>query len=80
MHSSWKGGGGPWGFIQILFRGVLGVVRKSRKGRGPLSPPPLFRVLLHFYVTIFGPYPPPPPVCIYDWGLDNQYWLKPRTS
>ncbi len=39
--------GGPWGFGQIVFRGVLGVVRKSRRSG------PLFCVLLHLYVTIF---------------------------
>jgi hypothetical protein len=52
--------GGPWSFGQILFRGVLGVFRKS-KGSTFLT----VCVLLHFYVTIFWslPPPPPPPLC-----------------
>jgi hypothetical protein len=59
-------GRGPWGFGQILFRGVLGVVRKSRGVHFFC----LFHVLLHFYVTIFGPYPlpPPPPLCAFMIG------------
>jgi hypothetical protein len=52
---------GSLGLGQILFRGYLGVVRKSRGS-------PFFRVLLHFYVTNFktllSPHPPLAPVCI----------------
>jgi hypothetical protein len=56
MYSSWKlRGGGPWGCGQILFRGVLGVVRKYREYP--------FCVLMHFYVTIFWTLPPRPPLC-----------------
>jgi hypothetical protein len=54
--------GSPWGFGQILLRGVLGVVRKFRG-----SP---FSCLLHFYVTIFQTVPTLPlPVCIYEAEL-----------
>jgi hypothetical protein len=57
MHSSWKSrGGGPWGFGQILFRGVLGVVRKSRMV--PFSP--FFMFYSIFMRKFFGPYHPPP--------------------
>ena len=45
--------GGPLGFGQILLRGVLGVVRKSRR----LS----FFVLLHFYNQTFQTFSLPPP-------------------
>ncbi len=48
------GGGGPWGFGQIVLRGVLWVVRKSRG----------FCVLFHFYATIFRTLRPSPlPLC-----------------
>ncbi len=52
MHSSWKsrGGGGPSG--QILFRGVLGVVRKSRGST-------FFVFYCTFMWQFFIPYPPP---------------------
>ncbi len=40
------GGGGPKGFCQILLRGVLGNVRKSRGS--------LFHVFLHFYDQFFA--------------------------
>jgi hypothetical protein len=32
MDSNWKSRGGPRGLGQIILRGVLGVVRKSRGG------------------------------------------------
>ncbi len=50
------GRGGPWGFGHILFRGVLGVVRKSRGVH-------FFCLFFVFYCIFmwlfFGPYPPP---------------------
>ena len=49
-----RGGGGPWGFGQIILRGVLRVVRKSR---GVLN----IRVLLDFYEKVFKLYPRPAP-------------------
>ncbi len=69
MHSSFKSrGGGPWGFGQILLRGVIGVVRKSRST--------LFRVLLHFYDQIFWTLPPllpaPPPPLVFIYGEGRQ--------
>jgi hypothetical protein len=76
MHSSWKSGGGPWVFWQILLRGVLGVVRKSVGGGV---------VLLHFYVEVFKNLyrgymrcpPLLPPVCIYVW---NIFWPSDVTK
>ncbi len=67
MHSSWKPRGGPWGFRQILLRGVVGVARKSR-GSGPLLSCfitfllPSFSKFATFHYTSS-------PVCVYD---DNQ--------
>jgi hypothetical protein len=49
--------GGPWGFGQILFRGVLGVVRKSGGGA-------LFSCFIAFYVTFFRTLP-------HDYGWDR---------
>jgi len=52
MHSSWKsrvGGGCPWGFGQILWRGVLGIVRK------PWGSP------FSCFFCIFRTLPPSPP-------------------
>jgi hypothetical protein len=42
------GGGGLWGFGQILLRGVLGVVKKSRRG-------PLFSCFIAFLCANFAP-------------------------
>jgi hypothetical protein len=75
------GVGGPWGFGQILFREVLGAVKKSRG-----SP---FRVLLHFLSQFFGLYPPP---CMhlckkyqswsqtFDTRNSKKYWSWSRRS
>ncbi len=53
-----RGGGGLRVSAKFFWGGYLGL--SENLGRS------IFRVLLHFYVTIFGPYPlPPPPVCIY---------------
>jgi hypothetical protein len=41
----------PWGFGQVLLKGVVGVAKKSRGG-------PYFRVLLHFYDQVFQTLPP----------------------
>jgi hypothetical protein len=62
MHSSWKFRGGLWGFGQNLFRGVLGVVKKSR---GPIFC--LFSCFIAFLCDNFWdltPAPPPPP-CVH---------------
>ncbi len=64
MHSSWTSReGGPWGFSHILFRGYLGL---SENLGGPLFLP-FFRVLLHFYVTIFRTLPPPPSLVFFPF-------------
>ncbi len=54
-----QGGGGSWGFGQIIFGGVFGVVRKSRGSS--------FCVLLHFNVNFFRtlPLPHDPPSCVH---------------
>ena len=54
-------GGGPWGFVQILLKGYLGLPEKLGV--------PYFRVSLHFCDQIFKTLSllPPPTVCIYLW-------------
>ena len=64
MHSSWESRG-PGG-------GVLGVLAKFFLGS------PLFRVLLHFYVTIFRTLPPSP--YVYNYETDYKLFISPWLS
>ena len=64
------GRGGPWGFGKILFRGVLGVVRKSRVGVLFFA----FLCFIAFLWTIFLDITPlPPPMCASM--VDNRFGL-----
>ena len=63
--------GGPWGFGQILLKGLLAVIKKS--GGSPCC------VLLNFYDQIYKPYPLPP--CVHLWlkASDMFYYIKLTT-